>query len=143
LPWPFTCGRCGESLDYRVVHDLSEDDFRRLALEGPGPVMVDFHATWCGPCKWLDPILQELARESRRRVLIARVDVDEAPEATRSLAIGSVPTVILFQEGEEVDRSLGVEPDRLKAMIRALPQAPSFSGDSGQPMTKPNSQSSE
>lgn len=120
-PWPFTCGTCGEALDPGVVHDLSEEEFRRLALEGPGPILVDFHATWCGPCKWLEPVLVRLSQEGEGRFLVARVDVDQAEDAARDYAIGSVPTVILFRQGAEVGRSLGVEPDRLAEMVRELP----------------------
>lgn len=99
------------------VHVLTGPEFEGLLRRAPFPMLVDFHADWCAPCRWLDPILPELVREGRGRVLVAKVDVDEAPEAAARYSIGSVPTVILFRNGSEEARSVGVEPERLRSML--------------------------
>jgi len=99
------------------VSEVSKAEFRSAVLESPVPVLVDFHATWCGPCAWLDPVLTELARKAGGRYRVVKVDVDGAPELARRYRIGSVPTVVLLRNGEEVDRSVGVEPQRLRAML--------------------------
>jgi thioredoxin 2 len=111
------CEHCGTAVDAARVHDLSGEALADALRRSPLPLLVDFHAEWCAPCKWLDPILEELAGRSRGRFVVAKVDTDEAPDAAREHRIGSVPTVILFEGGRESARSLGVEPDRLRAMV--------------------------
>lgn len=107
-----------ESTDRRSpVREVTGPEFERLIREAPVPVLVDFHASWCAPCRWLEPVLDELAREGRGRFVVAKVDVDQAPGVAERLRIASVPTVILFREGVEVGRSLGVEPKRLREMV--------------------------
>jgi thioredoxin 1 len=92
------------------------EDFRATVLEAEVPVLVDFYADWCGPCKWLNPHLEKVAREGEGRILVAKVDTDKAPELAQRYRIGSIPTVILFRNGGEVERSVGVEPERVRAM---------------------------
>lgn len=114
-----------------LVLTLSPEQFREIALRGPGPVLVDFHAAWCAPCKWLDPILDELAPRVAGRVIVAKLDVDEAPEFAQRFSIGSVPSVLLFVDGSEVDRSVGVEPERIRRMLglESGPSDPSSPSD--------------
>lgn len=101
---------------------------------GQRPILVDFHATWCGPCRWLEPVLEELSGEFGDRVTFLKVDVDEAPTLARELRIASVPTVVLFRDGGEVGRSLGLEPARLRVMLeevtgrRAAPEGATLQG---------------
>ncbi len=99
------------------VREISEAEFQAFVLEAPVPVLVDFHATWCGPCAWLDPVLEELARGAEGRYRVVKVDTDAAPELSGRYRVGSVPTVVCFRDGREVDRSVGVEPHRLRAML--------------------------
>lgn len=98
------------------ILEVGQAEFEREVLLAAVPVLADFHAEWCAPCKWLDPILKELARERAGGVLVVKVDTDQAPRLAARYGIRSVPTVILFRDGEEVERSLGVEPERLRAM---------------------------
>jgi thioredoxin 1 len=76
-------------------------------VKSPLPVLVDFHATWCGPCKALAPVVEEIARERQGKLKVVKVDVDIAQKTAASLGIQSVPTLILFQDGKEVRRRIG------------------------------------
>lgn len=89
--------------------------------------MVAFTAVWCAPCAWLDPYLGEAVQAigsaegggaGEGALRIFKVDVDLVPEAAARYRIGSVPIVLLFSEGEELERSVGVEPERIRAMVR-------------------------
>ncbi len=81
------------------------------ALASDTPMLVDFWATWCGPCQMLGPVIEQLAEEYEGKdVLVGKVDVDESPELAARYGVMSVPTVILFQNGEEKDRKVGVMP---------------------------------
>jgi len=112
------CPSCRFPLDPTRVHTLTQEDFQALIPSAEVPVLVDFYAEWCAPCRWLEPILAELATTGRGRYLVAKVDTEEAPGLAERFRIGSVPTVILFREGREVARSLGVEPERLRSFLR-------------------------
>ena len=96
---------------------LDGGEVEGLLEAGTRPVLVDFFATWCGPCAWIVPTLRALREEYGDRVEIVKVDVDEATELATSLRIASVPTVILFEGGVEVERSLGVEPEKVRRMV--------------------------
>ncbi|TVR67336.1 MAG: thiol reductase thioredoxin [Gemmatimonadales bacterium] len=84
------------------------------------PVLLDFFAAWCGPCAWIVPTLRTLAEEYGDRLAVVKVDVDADPQAAERFRIGSVPTVILWADGEEVGRSVGVEPPRVRKMVEEL-----------------------
>jgi thioredoxin 2 len=110
------CPSCGSILRTDTPLPLRGQDFRASVLSAPVPVLVDFHAEWCGPCKWIVPTLEEVARAKAGELLVVKVDTDEAPELAEEYRITSVPTVVLFQDGKEMDRSRGVEPHRVKQM---------------------------
>jgi thioredoxin 1 len=92
---------------------ISKDAFENNVLQSPNPVLVDFGAPWCGPCKMLDPILDELAAEYSGQVDFFYVDVDQNPELAMQYGVMGVPTLILFQNGEAVTRQTGFRPKRL------------------------------
>ncbi len=101
---------------------VSDETFEELVLHSPLPVMVDFWAPWCGPCRMIAPIVEELAVKYEGRAVIAKINTDENPEVPADLGIMGIPTLILFQDGEEVDRVVGFAPshaleDKLKALI--------------------------
>ena len=103
-----------------LIH-VNESDFREQGLENSGTVLVDFWATWCGPCRMLGPVLEQLAAD-RPDVTVAKVDVDEQRELAIQYRVMSVPTVIFLKDGKEVDRKIGVrEPaeytERLDACL--------------------------
>jgi len=88
--------------------------FQKDVLDSSLPVLVDFSAAWCGPCKQLDPILQQLARDWSGKMQVFRLDVDENPELTVHFQVMGVPTVMLFMKGRPVERFSGYQPrDRI------------------------------
>ena len=92
-----------------------------LAIKNAGtPVLVDFYADWCGPCKALSPIVDKIAKGYAGRLKVAKLDIDDSPQTPASLQIRGVPTVILFKGGREVGRSVGLAPEsKLVAMFEA------------------------
>ena len=90
------------------VIELTEADFESEVLQAATPVLVDFYAPWCGPCKMLAPLLEQLAGEFSGRVKFAKVNVDEAPEIAGRYDITSVPTLMLFREGQAIDAVAGL-----------------------------------
>jgi thioredoxin 1 len=99
------------------VYELSELDFDSIVLRRAGAVLVDFTATWCGPCKALSPIVARIADTTRGRVLVASVDVDANPSLAAMFQIRAMPTLVIFQDGREIARHTGLTSE---ARIRAL-----------------------
>lgn len=101
------------------IIEVNQDDFDRLVIERSNelPVMVDFWAPWCAPCRILRPILEKLAEEYAGKFLLATVNTDENPSLALDYAIRSIPTVKTFRNGEVVDEFLGAQPERV---IRAI-----------------------
>ncbi|MBR5411031.1 MAG: thioredoxin [Clostridia bacterium] len=100
-----------------MVYQVNESNFESEVLQSPVPVLVDFNATWCGPCRMLKPVLEQLAEE-RPDVKVVSVDVDEAPELAEEYDVSSIPCVVLMKNGQEADRSVGFMPkDGLLALI--------------------------
>lgn len=89
---------------------VSDASFERDVLRAPLPVLVDFWAPWCGPCRMVSPIVEELGREYRGRLRVAKVNTDENPQRAGMLGIRGIPTLILFKGGREVDRIVGAAP---------------------------------
>ncbi len=100
---------------------ITDQNFEELVASGL-PFVVDFSATWCGPCKKISPIIDELAAEYEGRVIIGKCDVDDADDLTSRFGIRSVPTVLFFKNGEVVDKNLGAAPkqtfvDKINALL--------------------------
>ncbi|RMH21643.1 MAG: thioredoxin [Gemmatimonadetes bacterium] len=112
------CARCERPILLDRPLKVAQEDFDATVLGAPVPVLVDFFAEWCGPCKWVAPLVDEIARDYAGRVLVAKVDTDQAPAVAERYAIRSVPTLILFEGGEERARSVGLEPEKLHDMVR-------------------------
>lgn len=112
------CGECDRPFLLDRPIKVSQEDFQRTVLEAEVPVLVDFYADWCGPCKMVAPLVDEIAHEHQGKLLVAKVDTDRAQELAAELGIRGVPTVILFRDGDEVERSAGLEPERLREMAR-------------------------
>jgi thioredoxin 1 len=86
---------------------LTDATFERDVVQSDKPVLVDFTATWCGPCRMIAPIVEELANEYQGRAVIGKVDVDENPETAMTYGIRSVPTLLIFKGGQVVDQIIG------------------------------------
>ena len=91
------------------IIQLSDDKFEADVINATGPVLVDFWAEWCGPCKMIAPILEEIADEQEGVIKIAKVDVDNAPELAQKFEIMSIPTLIVFNDGEPAKRLVGAQ----------------------------------
>jgi thioredoxin len=92
---------------------VAEEDFDRTVLGASVPVLVDFYADWCGPCKMVAPLVDDLARTHAGKLLVAKVDTDHAPGIAQRYGIRSIPTLILFRDGAETGRSIGFEPEKV------------------------------
>jgi thioredoxin 2 len=110
------CGDCAKPLLLDRPIKVAGEAFDRTVLGSEAPVMVDFYADWCAPCKYVAPLMDELANTHQGTLLVVKVDTDQAPDLAQKFAIRSIPTVILFKDGEEVGRSVGFEPEKVKAM---------------------------
>lgn len=92
---------------------LTEDNFEQEVLASELPVVVDFWATWCGPCQMLAPVLEEVAAEMEGKIKVGKIDVDDQMSLAMKYRIGSIPTLLIFKNGEVVDQSLGFLPKDL------------------------------
>ncbi len=86
---------------------INDSTFESSVLKSDKPVLVDFFATWCGPCRQMLPIVDELSTEMADKIKIVKMDVDEAPKTPETFAIQSIPTLILFKNGQVVDQKTG------------------------------------
>ncbi|MDI6694664.1 MAG: thioredoxin [Anaerolineales bacterium] len=97
------------------ISKLSEATFQKEVLEAGMPVLVDFTAVWCQPCKMLDPVVKQLADQWEGKVKVVKLDVDENPQIAMDYTVMGVPTLMLFKQGQPVERVTGFQPkDRLE-----------------------------
>ena len=90
-----------------AMKDVTDKNFEEKVLKSKTPVLVDFWAPWCGPCKMAEPALEELSDEYKDKVIILRLNVDENQETAQKYGVMSIPTTILIKDGSEVDRQIG------------------------------------
>ena len=111
------CGSCGRPILLDRPVKVTDAVFDRVIQDAQVPVIVDFYADWCGPCKVMAPIFDELAAEQQGKALVLKMDTDREPLAAQRLGIRGIPTLIVFRGGKEVARQVGAVP---KAVLTEL-----------------------
>ena len=103
-----------------MVQYLEENQFQAEVLESAIPVLVDYYADWCGPCKMMSPVLDQIAAEQEGKLKIAKINVDDAEDLAANYGIQSIPNMILFKGGEPVANIIGAQP-KAKLMPQLTP----------------------
>ena len=100
-----------ETTNDALIHISSDAEFAKI-MESEKPALVDFYADWCGPCRMLAPTIKKLANEYSGKAIVAKVNVDKLGELSGKYKISGIPCVILFKNGKEVDRIVGLRPEK-------------------------------
>jgi thioredoxin 1 len=93
--------------DVALIGDVTDQDFEDRVLHSDTPVLVDFWAEWCVPCHMVSPVVEEIGRDKGERLDVAKLNIDENPEITRKYGVMSIPTLMLFKDGQEMARVVG------------------------------------
>lgn len=103
------------------LEQFTDDNFKAEVLGSDQPVLVDFWAEWCGPCRALGPVVEELADSVGQTARVGKLNVDQNPQAAQKFGIQSIPSVLIFQGGEVVERLVGVQPkEKYESALQAL-----------------------
>ena len=111
------CSECTKPILLDRPIKVSQDDFEQTVLQSDVPVLVDFYADWCAPCKMVAPLMDEVAHQQMGKMLVVQIDTDASQDIAMRYEIRSIPTIIVFDGGEEVERSLGFEPERVRGFV--------------------------
>jgi thioredoxin 2 len=104
------CGRCKAPLAAAGPVSVTDATFASEVERSPLPVLVDMWAPWCGPCRMVGPIVDQIAAELAGRVKVAKMNVDDSPATSSRFGVRSIPTLLVFKDGREVDRIVGAQP---------------------------------
>lgn len=114
-----TCGECGKPILLDRPVKVDEAQFDATVLKAPMPVLVDFYADWCGPCRMMAPVLDEIAREAQGRLLVVKVDTDRSPQLAQSYGVRSIPFFARFEGGALAETAVGaVGADALRRLAK-------------------------
>jgi thioredoxin 1 len=102
------------------IHAVTDGEFEGLVLKADVPVLVDFWATWCPPCRMIAPIVEQIQGELGDKIKVVKMDTDENPTTSMSLGIMSIPTVIIFKDGKAADRTVGYRPNMKADLVAKL-----------------------
>lgn len=106
----------------KMAIQITDDNFKDTVINSDKPVLLDFWAEWCGPCRMIGPVVEELSKQYEGQAVIGKVNVDESPETAIQYGIRSIPTLLIFKNGQVVDKQVGVVPksvleNKLKAQL--------------------------
>ena len=96
-----------------MITEVNDGNFKEEVLDYDGVVIIDLYADWCGPCKMMSPIMEELAAETQDQVKVAKMDVDNSAATAARFNVLSIPTILIFKKGELVDQQVGVTPKQI------------------------------
>jgi thioredoxin 1 len=103
------------------VHEFTDSNFQSEVLDSQQPVLVDFWAPWCGPCRQIAPMIDQLASENLGSIKVGKVNIDECPEVSQRFGVEAIPTLLIFKGGQVVSRSVGAQPKaRLQSAIDSV-----------------------
>lgn len=119
------CGGCGRPLLLDRPQMIPGESLDAVIAAADVPLLVDFYADWCGPCRMMAPVLDAIAGDLAGKVMVAKVDTDRSPEAAAKFGVQGIPTLIAFSEGREVGRQVGVVPrSTVEAMVTTSQSTP-------------------
>jgi thioredoxin 1 len=119
--WPSISATSTEKNKMSRTHEFTDLNFQSEVLDSEQPVLVDFWAAWCGPCRFVGPSIEELSAQFEGRVKVGKLDVDANQQAPARFGIHSIPAVLLFKDGEVVDTLIGVQPkQRYEDVLRKV-----------------------